>query len=93
MDLLTRIASWLGGNEATTSAVVGITVLAGVLFAGLRSLVRRRADHSAETIYEFTCQKRGQEKSIEHVLESVPSIGHRFREDLCPGAAETVRRI
>ena len=42
MDLLSRIASWLGENEATISAVVGITVLAGVVFAGLRSLVRRR---------------------------------------------------
>jgi hypothetical protein len=30
MDLLSRIASWLGENEATLSAVVGITVLAGV---------------------------------------------------------------
>ena len=41
MDLLSRIASWLGENEATISAVVGITVLAGVVFAGLRSLVRQ----------------------------------------------------
>ena len=47
MDLLSRIASWLGENEATISAVVGITVLAGVLFAGLRSLLRRRAETSA----------------------------------------------
>ena len=44
MGLLSRIASWLGENEATISAVVGITVLAGVVFAGLRSLVRRRAE-------------------------------------------------
>jgi hypothetical protein len=29
MDLLSRIASWPGENEATISAVVGITVLAG----------------------------------------------------------------
>jgi hypothetical protein len=35
VDLLSRIASWLGENEATISAVVGITVLVGVLFAGL----------------------------------------------------------
>ena len=35
MDLLSRIASWLGENEATISAVVGITVLAWVVFAGL----------------------------------------------------------
>jgi TolB-like protein/Tfp pilus assembly protein PilF len=44
MDLLSRIASWLGENEATISAVVGIVVLAGVLFAGVRSLLRRRAE-------------------------------------------------
>ena len=44
MDLLSRIAGWLGENEATISAVVGITVLAGVVFAGLRPLVRRRAE-------------------------------------------------
>jgi TolB-like protein/tetratricopeptide (TPR) repeat protein len=48
MDLLSRIASWLGENEATISAVVGITVLAGVVFAGLRSLVRRQGETSQE---------------------------------------------
>ncbi len=42
MDLLSRIASWLGENEATISAVVGI------VFAGLRSLVRRRGETSQE---------------------------------------------
>ena len=41
MDALTRIASWLSEHEATISAVVGITVLAGVLFAGLRWLLLR----------------------------------------------------
>jgi adenylate cyclase len=46
MDLLSRIASWLGENEATISAVVGIAVLAGIVFAGVRSLVRRRAEAS-----------------------------------------------
>jgi len=51
MDLLSRIASWLGENEATISAVVGITVLAGVVFAGLRSLVRRRGEPSQETAH------------------------------------------
>ena len=30
MDLLSRIASWLGENEATISAVVGIAVLKGI---------------------------------------------------------------
>ena len=48
MDLLSRIVTWLGENEATISAVVGITVLAGVVFAGLRSLVRRRGETSQE---------------------------------------------
>ena len=43
MDLLSRIASWLGENEATISAVVGIAVLTGIVLAGLRSLVRRRS--------------------------------------------------
>ena len=47
MDLLSRIASWLGENEATISAVVGIAVLTGILFAGVRSLVRRRGEASA----------------------------------------------
>jgi hypothetical protein len=93
MDFLSSVFAWLSDREAGISAVVGIAVLAGIVLAGLRSLVRRRAETSAEKICEFVCQKRGQEKSIEHVLESVPSIGHRFREDLCPGAAETVRRI
>jgi TolB-like protein len=46
VDLLSRIAGWLGENEATISAVVGIAVLAGIVLAGLRSLVRRRADSS-----------------------------------------------
>ena len=44
MDLLSRIASWLGENEATLSAVVGIMVLAGALFAGIRSFVWRRGE-------------------------------------------------
>ena len=48
MDLLSRIASWLGENEATISAVVGIAVLAGIVFAGVRSLLRRRGETSAE---------------------------------------------
>jgi hypothetical protein len=48
MNLLSRIAGWLGENEATISSVGGITVLAGVLFAGLRSLLRRRAETSTK---------------------------------------------
>jgi TolB-like protein len=49
MDLLSRIASWLGENEATISAVVGITVLVGIVLAGLRSLVRRRGETAQQT--------------------------------------------
>jgi TolB-like protein/cytochrome c-type biogenesis protein CcmH/NrfG len=48
MDLLSRIAGWLGENEATISAVVGIAVLTGIVLAGLRSLVRRREDTTPE---------------------------------------------
>jgi adenylate cyclase len=44
VDILSRIAGWLGENEATISAVVGIAVLAGIVFAGLRSLLRRRGE-------------------------------------------------
>jgi hypothetical protein len=32
VDILSRIAGWLGENEATISAVVGIAVLAGIVF-------------------------------------------------------------
>jgi TolB-like protein len=49
MDLLSRIASWLGENEATISAVVGIAVLTGIVLAGLRSLVRRRGEAAQAT--------------------------------------------
>ena len=50
MDILSRVAAWLGENEATISAVVGIAVLAGVLFAGLRSLVRRRDETAQQKV-------------------------------------------
>jgi TolB-like protein/Tfp pilus assembly protein PilF len=48
MDLLSRIAGWLGENEATISAVVGIAVLTGIVLAGVRSLVRRRGEAAQE---------------------------------------------
>jgi TolB-like protein/cytochrome c-type biogenesis protein CcmH/NrfG len=44
VEILSRIAGWLGENEATISAVVGIAVLTGIVFAGVRSLLRRRAE-------------------------------------------------
>jgi hypothetical protein len=86
MDVLSRIFDWLSDHEAGISAVAAIIVIAGVVFSGIRSLLMRRAENSAEKIRQLVCQKRGRAKSIEHVLESVPSIGHRFREDLCPGS-------
>jgi adenylate cyclase len=48
VELLSRIAGWLGENEATISAVVGIAVLAGIVLAGLRSLMRRRGEAAQE---------------------------------------------
>jgi hypothetical protein len=41
MDALSSIFTWLSDHEAGISAVVGITVLAGVVFAGLRWLLLR----------------------------------------------------
>jgi len=46
VDFLSSVFTWLGEREAGISAVVGIAVLAGLVFAGLRSLVRRRAETS-----------------------------------------------
>jgi TolB-like protein/Tfp pilus assembly protein PilF len=56
MDLLSRIASWLGENEATISAVVGIAVLAGIALAGLRSLARRRSETALEKAPSATAE-------------------------------------
>jgi TolB-like protein len=41
MDWLPRIAAWLSDHEATISAVVGIAVLTGIVFAGVRWLLLR----------------------------------------------------
>jgi TolB-like protein/tetratricopeptide (TPR) repeat protein len=48
MDALSSIFTWLSEHEAGISTVVGITVLAGVVFAGLRSMVRRRVETSQD---------------------------------------------
>jgi hypothetical protein len=56
MDALSSIFSWLSDHEAGISAVVGITVLAGVLFAGVRSLVRRRSETAQEKAPAGTAQ-------------------------------------
>ena len=60
MTALARVASWLGENEATISAVVGIAVLAGIVFAGVRSLLSR-ADRGFER--GFASDKRRSVKS------------------------------
>jgi adenylate cyclase len=48
MDVLSRIFAWLSEREAGISAVVSIAVLAGIVFAGVRSLLRRRAEPGPE---------------------------------------------
>jgi hypothetical protein len=40
MDALSSIFSWLSEHEAGISAVMGIAVLVGILFAGLRLPLR-----------------------------------------------------
>jgi len=52
MDWLSRIAAWLSEHEAAISAVAAIIVIAGVVFAGFRWLVRRRAEPSIKTAPE-----------------------------------------
>jgi adenylate cyclase len=44
MDALFSIFTWLSDHEAGISAVVGIAVLAGIVLAGVRSLVLRRGE-------------------------------------------------
>jgi adenylate cyclase len=48
MDLFSRIVAWLSDHEAAISAVVGIAVLAGILFTGVRFLLSRRSATSPE---------------------------------------------
>lgn len=48
MDLLSRIVAWLSDHEAAISAVAAIIVIAGVVFAGFRWLVSRRAESATE---------------------------------------------
>jgi adenylate cyclase len=44
MDWLSRIVAWLSDHEAAISAVAAIIVISGVIFAGFRWLVSRRAE-------------------------------------------------
>jgi adenylate cyclase len=48
MDLLSRIASWLGENEATISAVAAILAIVVIGFTALRFLLRRRSEPAPE---------------------------------------------
>ena len=66
MDTLSSIVAWLSDHEAAIGAVVGITVLAGIVFAGLRSLVRRRGEAA-------------QEKAPAGSIEAPSSIAARHR--------------
>ena len=48
MDALSGVFTWLSEHEAGISAVVGIAVLTGILFAGVRSLLLRRSETGPE---------------------------------------------
>jgi hypothetical protein len=48
MDALSGVFTWLSDHEAGISAVVGIAVLAGIVFACVHSLIRRRAEPGGE---------------------------------------------
>jgi hypothetical protein len=73
MDLVSRIAGWLGENEATISAVVGVTVLAGVVLAGLRSLVRWRGETDLTRVAVRT--------GSSEVLQGLARISHQVAAD------------
>ena len=48
MDALSSIVAWLSDHEAAISAVAAIIVIAGVVFAGFRWLLRRRSQPAKE---------------------------------------------
>ena len=48
MDWLSRIGTWLSDHEAMISAIVGIAVLAGIVFTGVRFLLARRSQVGKE---------------------------------------------
>ena len=52
MEALSRIVAWLSDHEAAISAVVGIAVLAGILFTGFRFLLGRRSQPNKEATPE-----------------------------------------
>jgi len=56
MDWLSSIGTWLSDNEAMISAIVGLAVLAGIVFTGIRFLLARRSqvtsEHTAKTTSE-----------------------------------------
>ena len=55
MDALSSIFTWLSDHEAGISAVVGIAVLAGIVFAGVRALHLRGA---SETLKKASPRQR-----------------------------------
>jgi hypothetical protein len=57
MDLLSRVAGWLGENEATVSVVAAILAIAAVLFTGLRFLLRRRIEPTSELLAKTTSEE------------------------------------
>jgi adenylate cyclase len=57
MDWLTRIGAWLSDNEAMISAIVGIAVLAGILFTGIRFLLSRRPQLTTRPTSETTLEE------------------------------------
>jgi len=79
MDALSRIFTWLSSHEAGISAVVGIAVLAGIVFAGVRSLVRRRGETSAEKAPDGIAEAPAAADSSLPGLDSltVPGFGGR----------------
>ena len=52
MDWLSRIVAWLSDHEAAISAVVGIAVLAGILFTAVRFILTRRSQPAAKPTAE-----------------------------------------
>ena len=54
MDGLSRIFEWLSDHEAGIGAVVGIAVLVGIVFTGIRFPMSRRSHAAPETITKPT---------------------------------------
>jgi len=64
MDYLSSVFTWLSEHEAGISAVVGIAVLTGIVFAGVRSLLRRRAEPAPELVPEPAAETPSEEDPL-----------------------------